>query len=243
MRTKIVELAQSCLGINEKNGSHKKIIDTYNNHTPLARGYHMTYTDAWCATFISYLAIETNLTDIIPTECGCERMIDLFKKLGEWVENDAYIPAPGDIIFYDWQDSGKGDNAGWGDHVGIVEKCDGKNITVIEGNKNDAVERRIITVDARYIRGFGVPKYKKLNINMKGQIIMVQLVEIHPGDKGPEVMSMQALLNLRGFNCGKADGDYGPKTKSALDKYQKTYGLTPYDSICGVKTWTKLIMG
>ena len=43
-------------------------------------------------------------------------MVKLFRKLGEWVENDAYIPAPGDVIFYDWQDSGSGDNTGYSDH-------------------------------------------------------------------------------------------------------------------------------
>jgi CHAP domain./Cpl-7 lysozyme C-terminal domain. len=160
MRDKIVQFAIGCVGIQEGDVHHKDIIDTYNNHTPLARGYKMTYKDAWCATFISYLAIKMGITNIIPTECGCERMIELFKKLGEWIENDAYVPEKGDIIFYDWQDSGKGDNKGWSDHVGIVEYCDGKSMRVIEGNKNDMVGRRIIAVDARYIRGYGVPKYQ-----------------------------------------------------------------------------------
>lgn len=164
MRDKIVDLAISCVGLKESDGSFKKIIDGYNSHKPLARGYKMTYNDAWCATFISYLAIKLGITDIIPTECGCERMIDLFKKLGEWIENDAYVPDKGDIIFYDWQDSGKGDNQGWSDHVGIVEYCDGKSMRVIEGNKSDAVGYRVISVDARYIRGYGVPKYKSLTV-------------------------------------------------------------------------------
>lgn len=159
----IVELAKSYIGINEKAGTHKQIIDIYNSHKPLARGYKMTYKDAWCATFISALAIKCNLTDIIPTECGCERQIELFKKLGEWVENDAYVPKEGDIIYYDWQDSGNGDNTGWADHVGIVEKCDGTTITVIEGNYKDSVARRCIGVNARYIRGFAVPRYPKLD--------------------------------------------------------------------------------
>ena len=64
----------------------------------------MKYTDAWCSTFASAVAIAAGLTDIIPTECGCEKHIALFKKLGAWVENDAYVPKPGDYIFYDWQD-------------------------------------------------------------------------------------------------------------------------------------------
>ena len=86
-------------------------------------------------------------------------MIQLFKNIGSWVENDAYVPKSGDIIFYDWQDSGIGDNTGVPDHVGIVEKVSGSTITVIEGNKNNAVERRNIQVNGKFIRGYGVPKY------------------------------------------------------------------------------------
>jgi LysM repeat protein len=86
-------------------------------------------------------------------------MISLFKNLGEWVENDAYTPSAGDVIFYDWQDSGSGDNTGGSDHVGIVEKVSGATITVIEGNYSDSVKRRTIQVNGRYIRGYGVPKY------------------------------------------------------------------------------------
>ncbi len=66
----------------------------------------MKYTDAWCSTYASAVAITAGLTDIIPTECGCGKHIELFKKLGSWQENDAYVPKPGDYIFYDWQDSG-----------------------------------------------------------------------------------------------------------------------------------------
>jgi hypothetical protein len=155
----VVKQAQAWIGCKESDGSHKQIIDVYNSHTPLARGYEVKYTDAWCATFVSACAIKAGCTDVLPTECGCDRMIDLFKNLGEWVENDAYVPSAGDVIFYDWDDSGSGDNTGSSDHVGIVESCDGKNIVVIEGNKNDAVERRTIAVNGKFIRGFGVPKY------------------------------------------------------------------------------------
>lgn len=155
----VVAQAQEWIGCKESNGSHKKIIDVYNSHKPLARGYAVKYTDAWCATFVSACAIKAGVTDILPTECGCEPMVNLFKNLGEWVENDGYVPKAGDVIFYDWDDSGNGDNTGWTDHVGIVEACAGGKITVIEGNKNNAVERRVLNVNGKYIRGFGVPKY------------------------------------------------------------------------------------
>ena len=94
-------------------------------------------------------------------ECSCGRMIELLQKKGIWEENDAYIPKAGDILFYDWQDSGKGDNTGWPDHVGIVESVENGHITVIEGNLNNTVGRREIAVNARYIRGYGVPEYEE----------------------------------------------------------------------------------
>ncbi len=158
---RVVRQAQAWIGRKEADGSHKQIIDIYNSHKPLARGYAVKYTDAWCAAFVSAVAIRCGVTDIIPTECSCGQMLILFKIIGELVEDDAYRPSPGDVIFYDWQDSGAGDNTGWPDHVGIVEKVEGTSITVIEGNKNNAVGRRMLQVNGRYIRAYGVPRYKK----------------------------------------------------------------------------------
>ena len=45
---------RSYLGCKEANGSHRKIIDLYNSHKPLARGYAVKYTDAWCSTCLLY---------------------------------------------------------------------------------------------------------------------------------------------------------------------------------------------
>lgn len=157
--SKVVAQAIAWLGKNEKDGSHKSIIDIYNAHTPLARGYKVKYTDAWCATFVSAVAVKLRYTDIIPTECSCNEMIKLFKKMGVWVENDAITPNPGDIIFYDWDDNGVGDCTGGVEHTGIVEKVVGGTITVIEGNYANAVKRRTLKVNGKYIRGYGMPKY------------------------------------------------------------------------------------
>lgn len=158
-RSKVVKQAQAWIGLKESDGSHMKIVNIYNSHKPLARGYKLKSTDSWCAATVSAVSIECGYTKIIPTEVSCPQMIELFKNLGEWQENDAYKPSAGDVIFYDWDDSGSGDNRGTSDHVGIVEKVSGNTITVIEGNKNNAVGRRTIKVNAKNIRGYGVPKY------------------------------------------------------------------------------------
>lgn len=158
-RTKVVDQAKAWLGYNESDGSHKKIIDVYNSHKPLARGYVVKYTDAWCATFVSAVAVKLGYTEIIPTECSCPKMITLLKNIGAWEESDSRVPNPGDIMFYDWEDNGVGDNQGSSDHVGIVEKVSGNTITIIEGNYKNAVTRRTLTVNGKYIRGYGVPKY------------------------------------------------------------------------------------
>lgn len=164
LRAKVVAQAQSWVGCKESDGSHRKIIDLYNSHKPLARGYSVKYTDAWCSTFASACAIATGMTDIIPTECGCEKHIQLFKKIGSWEENDAYVPKPADYVFYDWQDGANyatTDNTGAADHIGIVEKVTNGTITVIEGNMSNAVGRRNLKVNGQYIRGFGIPNYAK----------------------------------------------------------------------------------
>lgn len=155
----VIKQAKKWIGYKESNGKHKKIIDTYNAHKPLAQGYKVKYTDEWCATFVSAVAIALGYTDIIPTECSCQRMIERFKAKGIWVENENRTPKAGDIIFYDWDDNGTGNNKGFADHVGIVEKVSEKTITVIEGNYNESVKRRKIAVNGKYIRGYGVPKY------------------------------------------------------------------------------------
>lgn len=155
----ILDIARGWIGRKESNGTHKEIIDVYNNHKPLARGYKVKCTDSWCATFVSACAIKANYTDIIPTECSCNQMIKRFQSMGRWTEDDGHVPHLGDVIFYDWQDSGKSDNKGSSDHVGIVEKVANGKITVIEGNKSDAVARRVLNVNGKYIRGFGCPAY------------------------------------------------------------------------------------
>ena len=159
LRSNVVSVMKGWLGWSEANGKFKRIIDTYNDHKPLAQDYKVKYTDEWCATAVSAAFIKAGLTDIGFTECSCNRMITLYKAKGRWEERDSYVPKIGDIIMYDWQDNGVGDNVGSADHVGLVTAINGTNLTVIEGNKNKAVAYRSININGKYIRGYCLPDY------------------------------------------------------------------------------------
>ena len=246
IRNRVVSKAKSYLGCKESDGSHKKIIDLYNSYKPLARGYAVKYTDEWCATFVSAIGITLGYTDIMPTECSCTKMIELYKAKGRWKENDAHIPSPGDIVMYDWQDNGRGDNTGTPDHVGFVVSLNGTTMTIIEGNKGEAVAYRSLNVNGRYIRGYCLPDYAskatKPTEAATGVLktTAVNLPVLENKRAGASVKALQGLLNGLGYSCGTVDGEFGSKTLAAVKKFQKENGLTQ-DGIVGAKTWGALL--
>lgn len=160
-KANFIKTAQSYLGYNEWDGSHQTIIDIYNNYGNLPRNYSVSNVDAWCATFVSAMAILCGLADtVIPRECSCEHQINLFKELGSWIEDDNYMPVSGDIAYYTWDGNEYYDSTEWSDHVGIVVNTITEDeILVIEGNKNDQVAYRTIWRNYPYIRGYAHPKY------------------------------------------------------------------------------------
>lgn len=161
-RQKVVDLVKSWEGKKESNGSYKSIIDIYNGYKgKLPRSLKMQYDWSWCACTWSALAIKLGYTAIMPIEISCGYLIDAAKKMGVWKENDDYIAQPGDAVLYDWDDSGKGDNTGWPDHVGTIietHKSAGYFV-VMEGNYSDSVKKRTLSINGKYIRGFITPKY------------------------------------------------------------------------------------
>lgn len=158
-RQKVINYLVQYVGIKEGSVEHRAILAVFNN-SGLCSRYQMTVNDAWCATGVSAAFIASGLADIFPcVECSCENMINLAKKAGIWVEDDAYVPLAGDVIMYDWGDSGIGDCTGWADHVGIVVSVNGSTIRVIECNISNTVGYRTIAVNGRYIRGYIVPRY------------------------------------------------------------------------------------
>jgi N-acetylmuramoyl-L-alanine amidase len=56
------------------------------------------------------------------------------------------------------------------------------------------------------------------------------------GDRGTKVKQLQEALNAINFNCDKADGIYGPKTRDAVRRFQSMYAALKNDGIYGPKT-------
>lgn len=162
LRMQMVATAQNWLGTLEGSDGHEAIVNLYNSHEPLAQGYSVTYEDNWCAAFASTVAIKCGFTEIIPTECGCERQIGLFMDIGCWEESDHYLPLPGDYIYYAWDEYTPGDCTGWADHVGIVVGTLGPFIKVIEGNWKDSVSYHYILRGDINIRGYALPDYASI---------------------------------------------------------------------------------
>ena len=153
----VLNVMRSWIGYSEANGKFRQIIDLYNSYLPLARGYAVQYTDEWCDTAVSAAAIQAGCVDLIGTECGCEKHIEIFKEKGIWIEDGTIVPLPGDIILYNW-DCQAQPNDGYSDHIGYVESVSGQMITVMEGNYNEEVAGEVI--QGKY--GNGEERRKKL---------------------------------------------------------------------------------
>ena len=57
---------------------------------------------------------------------------------------------------------------------------------------------------------------------------------------GDDVAALQSRLTEMGFDCGRVDGIYGPRTESAVKDFQKSVGAT-VDGKCGPATIIALI--
>lgn len=233
-RQYFVKVAEGYIGYNEYDGSHRKIIDIYNAKKPLPVNYAVSYTDAWCATYVSAMAIVSGLADtIIPRECGCGRFIDLCKNMGIWHENENYVPSPGDLALYDWEDGSNYasyDNTGGADHIGIVQKVVGNTIYVIEGNYSDSVKVRHVPVNGRYLRGFAVPNYGNMPTmpdgysgSSSGSSSGASQPSSSTTTNKSNISAFQSWLNAN-FSTGlSVDGVYGSQTKKAAIKaFQKS---------------------
>lgn len=210
-KSDLIKLLKSWIGRNEKDGTHKPIIDIYNTQKKLPRNYKVQYTDEWCATTVTAAFVKLGATDLIYPECGCEEMIKGLKSMGIWIEDESITPEVGDLVFFDWQDTGKGDDKGWADHVGVVVEVSGNRFKTIEGNRGNAVSYREYTVNQKQLRGFARPKYK------------AEAVEVKPAVRYYKKYKGKSVSIVDGLNAIGVGSSYSLRSKIAKANGIKDY--------------------
>ena len=103
----------------------------------------------WCACFVSWCADRCGYIDagILPRFASCSAGVAWFTERGRFMDG-SYVPAAGDIIFFDWYGRGPG-------HVGIVESTEDGVVHTIEGNSGNACRRNSYPVGGSMIYGYG----------------------------------------------------------------------------------------
>ena len=160
-RDRILRAAASLVGVRSGSTAHHQLVKDYNSVHPLPVGYTVKNSDDWCDVFVTTVFQREGLSHLIGRECGVERHIQIFKRLGIWNEDGASTPKAGDIITFNW-DQNHQSNDGWADHIGIVESVRDGMIYTIEGNSGydvGTVKRNVYRIGHGNIRGFATPRY------------------------------------------------------------------------------------
>lgn len=218
-----------------------------NNWNRYAKGMQKLYgwdvqNQPWCdifvdAGFVECFGLERGMamTCQFPGCAGaaCRYSAQYYKDAGRWFS----APQPGDQIFL-YVDGGI-------NHTGIVTAVEGGRVTVVEGNSSDMVARRVYALQALSIAGYGRPNWALAADGEKSPApaapaapesaekparyapyeYSVKISLLRRGNSGPQVRNLQTLLNARGFDCGAADGEFGPKTAAALLAFQRAHKL------------------
>lgn len=202
-------------------------------------------------------AVQMLCADTMPNGmAACEFGAGYFRKAGRWYSS----PQPGDIIFYG--------PTGKEEHQGIVESVNGSAVFTIEGNWSDKVSRRQLSLRDPTISGYGRPRWYLAVSDDQSEdppvsdpdttpepapapgrrSYTITLREIRLGDIGVQVERLQALLIMRGYDCGGTksrgrevpDGEFGASTLAAVRDVQLAAGIE-IDGIVGQKTMSALL--
>lgn len=161
----------------------------------------------------------------------CSASASFYQQHGAWYDR----PEVGDQAFFNV--------SGGINHTGIVTEVSGSTFTTVEGNSSDMVARRTYDVDSPRVAGFGRPRWsvaEKLTEAKQEkpaeEPVKAPAIRYHPytysvkinllkkGDRGPQVASMKAMLNAKGFPCAAGD-IFDAETENALMTFQQAAGI------------------
>ncbi|MFD5057439.1 CHAP domain-containing protein [Streptomyces sp. NPDC058394] len=264
LTTEVIATARAEVGYREgKSGGH------WNNKTkyaPAVPGLEWADWQAWCATFVSWVALEAGAAHLFPRTASCAAGVKWFKDRLQFSE----YPAVGAQVFY---------GAGGGSHTGIVVSYTADTITTVEGNTNtngsaegDGVYTRTRQRRDAYVYGYGYPDYPE-GIKSADPAWAHKTPKptapstpshptapkptpytppafpkgLAPGRTKPSARGLQRALKAAGYlakSVAEAD-TYGPQTQAAVAKFHNTHPTyrakgTSYDPAIGPRGWAGL---
>lgn len=237
----ILKAAKKEVGVKESppNSNNVKYNTWYYGREVHDHDINSTITYPWCCTHIAWLY--RNEQNLCKKTASCSDLLRWFQSKGQVVTD----PQPGDVVFMKFDKSSTAlaqhvglviDNSIWAKQL-KVRTHEGNTSVTSNDNGGCVMERvrskSVIVAFARpYYSDSIVPTKVENTINVKNK------PTIKMGSKGDWVKVAQARLVINGYNI-EVDGDFGPKTKEAVIKFQTSYGLEK-DGIIGPKTWAKL---
>ncbi|MCG5215922.1 CHAP domain-containing protein [Streptosporangium sp. KLBMP 9127] len=154
----LLRAAQKDLGYREQSNGYTKFGDWYYANVDQSDSYFKTAP--WCDMFIAWAANEAGVEQYVGEFAYTVDHAKWFMEQGAWSDT----PEPGALVFYDWAGS---DSVEGIDHVGIVEKAEGQNISTIEANV-DAIWLKRKERDQSNVVGYGLPR--KVQENKDGSL-------------------------------------------------------------------------
>ncbi|MEO9964569.1 MAG: TIGR02594 family protein [Reichenbachiella sp.] len=157
----------------------------------------------WCSIFINFCCDQVGFEKSGLANARSWMQIGLATK----------DPVPGDIVVF-WRES----LHSWKGHVALYlgHSPDNKKIYCIGGNQGNTVS--VGVYDAAKVLGF-----RKVGTEVQ---LSLPEVDLKLGDRGADVIALQQVLNHLQYDCGDADGIFGPKTDHAIRLLQANVQIT-----------------
>ena len=156
----VLAIAKTQLGYSESEKNYVVGEDgTGRGYTRYGDWFGCPYGD-WCAMFASFCVHYADVEGM-PLDMSCPswieelRALNLYRPARSGDPQQQYIPAAGDLVFYDWEQDGIADHVGLVVEVTPATEEEAARLITLEGNVEDRVQYMSYALDNPAILGFG----------------------------------------------------------------------------------------